>query len=627
MKGLIPLFREVLSVLPREASRFLIIYMIALAALSFLDAGALALLAAATTPVLTGTTLTLPLIGEVSQTGLLVMLGLVCLLVVAKSVLAITLLWGATRRFANYELTIGGRLFESYIHAPWVERLKRNSVELVRMSDSSVAVTISGFLLPGSTLLGEFMTFVSILVVLAIAQPLLAAVAFVYLMLIGLVLFFWVTRKSKQAGQINQKYSVRNVRLIAEMVGALKEVTLRDKADEIAAVVRENRRHTSRSRANMQFLGQVPRYVLESGIIGGVVLVGITGFLQGGGVDGGGIPAAMSAVAIFGLAGFRMAPSIVRFQSIVSQVTSNEPHAEAVVREIRAVEKASEHLAGRAVTPLAEHPVEMRFEKVAFRYAPDSPDAVRDLEFTIPFGSSVAFVGSSGAGKSTIVDLVLGLIEPTRGRITIDGVDLHDLTQSWRARVGYVPQDVALFDSTIAQNVALSWTDNVDRDLVRASLKQAQLLGIVDERPGGIDGMVGERGLALSGGQKQRLGIARAIYAKPLVLVMDEATSALDTATEAAVSKAIRTLQGKVTLITVAHRLSTIRHADRIFFMSEGRVAASGTFDELVASVPEFALQAALAGLAPVGATAASPAARAKAAPRARTQKRGTSGA
>jgi ABC-type multidrug transport system fused ATPase/permease subunit len=160
-----------------------------------------------------------------------------------------------------------------------------------------------------------------------------------------------------------------------------------------------------------------------------------------------------------------------------------------------------------------------------------------------------------------------------------------------------VPQDVALFDASIAQNVALSWTEDLDRELVIESLRQAQLLGIVEAREGGIDAPVGERGLSLSGGQRQRLGIARALYARPLVLVMDEATSALDTATEAAVGKAIRKLHGKITLISVAHRLATIRDADRIYFMSEGRVAASGTFDELVAAVPEFALQAALAGL------------------------------
>jgi ABC-type multidrug transport system fused ATPase/permease subunit len=592
MKALFQLYREVLGVLPAGARRFLIFYMVLLAALSLLDGAALALLAAATAPVLTGKDLTLPIIGTVSDLGLVIMLGLTCALIVLKSVFAVLLIRGATRRTALYEFEIGRRLFESYIHAPWTERLKRNSAELVRLTDSSVATTVSQFLLPGASLLGEFATFVVILAVLAIAQPIMAAVAFLYLVAIGAVLFFWVTGRSRAAGRRNQTHSVRNVRLLTEMVAALKEVSLRNKLDEVAAVVQGNRRVMTRARADIQFYAQVPRYVLESAIIGGVVVVGITGAIADGGVTG-----MLTAVAIFGLAGFRLAPSLVRFQNVVSLVSASQPAAAAVMEEIRAVELSSRHLVDRPSLPLADHPEELRFESVSFRYTDDAPNAVTDLDLRIPMGSRVAFVGSSGAGKSTIVDLVLGLIEPTSGRVTIDGVDLRELSRSWRDRVGYVPQDVTLFDATVAQNVALSWTEEFDRDRVRESLRQAQLLDIVEAREDGIDGPVGERGLALSGGQRQRLGIARALYPRPLVLVLDEATSALDTATEAAVGKAIRALRGKMTLISVAHRLATIRDADRIYFMSEGRIAAAGTFDELVAAVPEFALQATLAGL------------------------------
>ncbi|MBX3193983.1 MAG: ABC transporter ATP-binding protein [Microbacteriaceae bacterium] len=592
MRSLVRLYGEVLGVLPAGARRFLIGYMIGLAALAVLDGVALGLLAAVTSPILSGGTLTLPVLGTVDDTGLLIMLALVCVLIILKSVLAVLMMWGATRRFADYEFEIGRRLFESYIHAPWTERLKRNSAELVRLTDSSVGVTVSGFLLPGAGLLGEFSTFVIVLAVLAIAQPILAGVAFAYLLVIGIFLYYWVTGRSRANGRINQQHSVRNVRLITEMIAALKEVSLRNKLDEIAVVIQKNRRITTRARANIQFFAQIPRYVLESAIIGGVVVVGATGFLTGGGING-----MLTAVAIFGLAGFRLAPSLMRFQNVVSQVSATQPAAEAVMEEIRAVEHASRHLAERSSQPLAEHPRELRFEGVSFRYADDAPEAVRELDLTIPIGSRVAFAGSSGAGKSTIIDLVLGLIEPTTGRVSIDGTDLKDLTKSWRDRVGYVPQEVALFDATIAQNVALSWTDDFDRERVRDALRQAQLLDIVEAREGGIDSAVGERGLALSGGQRQRLGIARALYTQPLVLVMDEATSALDTATEAAVGKAIRKLHGKITLISVAHRLATIRDADQIYFMSEGRVAASGTFEELVAAVPEFAMQAALAGL------------------------------
>lgn len=591
MKKTWTIFRQLLPVLPAGAGRFLVVYSVLLGLLSILDGIALGLLAIVVGPVIANTTLTLPIVGTVEGGGLILLLGVVCLLIVLKGLIAIILLRGATRRFAKYELEIGSRLFDAYIASPWVERLKRNSSDLVRLADGSVGVTVAGFLLPGSTLLGELLSFVTVVAVLGVAQPVVAVIALVYLGLLGLVLFFWVTKLSRQAGRVNLKYSLQSSRLITEMVGALKEITLRNKAEEIAAVVQETRTHSTRARANIQFLSQVPRYMLESGIVGGFVLVGIAGYLMGGTVT------ALTAVALFGLAGFRLAPSIVRFQSIVSQVTANTPQAEAVLKNIYYSERATAELATRPSRELVEHPRELSFRDVGFRYAADQPDVVKNVSISIPFGSSVAFVGSSGAGKSTMIDLILGLIEPTSGQVCIDDIPLTEVTAAWRSRVGYVPQEVALFDATIAQNVALSWAEDIKEERVNAALEQAQLLETIRRRGGGVSGQIGERGLSLSGGQRQRLGIARALYSEPLVLVMDEATSALDTATEAAVSDAIRQLRGSMTIITVAHRLSTIMHSDCIFFMSNGEVADQGTFDELVTRVPEFARQAALAGL------------------------------
>ena len=591
MKAFLALFRDLLSVLPPHARRFIVGYSIAQALLAIFDAVSLGLLAIVISPLVSNSAVSLPLVGQVEGVGLVVIIGVVCLLVLTKGLLSVLLLWYATRQFARFELTMGARLFDTYIASSWVERLKRNSSDLVRLVDGSIAVTISSVLLPGSALLGELFTFVTVVTVLAVAQPLVAVIAFFYLGLIGALLFFWVTKRSRQAGRVNLRYSLKVSRLITEMVGALKEITLRNKAKEVAEVVRENRVHTSRARANIQFLAQIPRYVLETGIIGGFAIVGLAGFLTGG------LTVALTAVALFSLAGFRMAPSIVRFQNIVSQITANTPHAKRVIEEIERSEHTTREHQSRPTKSLAERPDSLELSDVSFKYNEEAKHAVNGVNITIPFGSTVAFVGASGAGKSTIIDLVLGLIEPTEGSISIDSVPLTELTESWRSRVAYVPQDVALFDSSVAQNVALTWGDEIDRERVRAALEQAQILNAVNARPNGIDGMIGERGLTLSGGQRQRLGIARALYANPLVLVMDEATSALDTATEAAVTDAIKRLRGSMTIITVAHRLSTVMHSDQIFFMNSGRVAAQGTFDELVKSVPEFARQAGLAGL------------------------------
>ncbi|WP_245233096.1 ABC transporter ATP-binding protein [Microbacterium sp. dk485] len=598
MKENARLYRQVLGILPRSAKRFLLLYALTMGALAVLDGVALGLLAVIVAPLVSGGTVSLPIFGELTGPAVAWPLGVVCLLIVLKGVLALTLQWFATRRFARYELDLGSRVFDGYIRAPWVERLSRNSSDLVRISDASVSTTISGFVLPGASLVGEIMSFVTILGVLAFAQPLVGIVTLIYLGLIALFLQLQISRRSRQAGRVALRYSLRSSRLITEMIGALKEVTLRGSASDVAAVVRENRSHATRARANSQFLAQVPRYVLDVAIIGGIVLVGVLGYLADSLSGGDGMAGALSAIALFGLSGFRLAPALVRFQSVLQQLNVSAPHARAVLDEI---ERSTRYVASATAAdterfPDTPHAIELR--DVSFRYTPKGTEAVQKVTLEIPFGSQVAFVGASGAGKSTMIDLLLGLVEPTAGTISVDGRPLRSVLHAWRERISFVPQDVSLFDATVAQNVALTWSDDIDRERVRAALERAQVLGLIEARAGGIDGRIGERGLSLSGGQRQRLGIARALYNDPLVLVMDEATSALDTATEAAVGRAIAELRGAVTTITVAHRLSTIRHADRIFFMRDGRVVASGTFEELVATEPDFAVQAALAGLA-----------------------------
>jgi ATP-binding cassette, subfamily B, bacterial PglK len=592
MKDAFRLYREVLSLLPAKGRRFLGIYVVALSALAFLDAFGLGLLAATLGPMVADQPLRLPLIGEIRGEGLLAVLGIACAVIISKSAAQLALLRSASKTFAQYEVALGGRVFESFISAPWLERLKRNSAEVVRLTGVNVPTTISGFLLPAATLPGEILSFISIIAVVAVTKPIIALVTLVYLVGIGVILYAWITPRARRNGRLGNVASRQATRLALEVIGTLKEITLRNKTDQAAKAVRRERARSSKAKANAQFLGQVPRFILDAGVIGGGVLVGFIGSI------GGGLPGALSAIALFGVAGFRLSPSIVRIQSVTAQLAANQSQVESVVDEIRAIEAATQGIRDRPSKPLPRQPKMLRFDHVSFKYGPDAPYAVRDLNLSIPFGSSVAFVGSSGAGKSTIVDLLLGLIEPTEGRVMIDRTDLTEMTKAWRDRVGYVPQDVALFDAPIAQNVALAWDErSVDRDEVRRAHDQAQLLEIIDARPNGIDSDIGERGLALSGGQRQRLAIARALYARPLVLVMDEATSSLDTTTEAAVTEAIRGLKGEVTLIMVAHRLSTVVHVDRLFFMSGGGVVASGSFAELVEQVPEFARQAALAGL------------------------------
>lgn len=591
LRSLLVALRELLPLLPRRAHRFLLLFSTASASLALLDIGALGLLALTITPLAQGNDVRLPLVGEVAGTQVWVLIGVICALIALKGFLAVVLQWLATRRFARYELAIGDELFDAYIRAPWTERLKRNSAELVRLADVGIANTTAGVLLPAATLPTEVATFLSVLVVLVIAEPVTAAITVVYLGLVGAFLYLWVSKKALVAGRVNRDYSFRAATLITEMVGALKEISLRNKADEVARIVRQNREHSTRARANLQFLNAVPKFIVESAIVGGFVLVGGTAYLMGG------TAGAFSAIAIFGVAAFRMVPSVTRFQGIMTQTAANLPNAQAVIADARAARAYRENAERIGTEPLESAPRILELTGVGFTYPGAATPAVHDVDLTIPMGSSVGLVGSSGAGKSTLVDIMLGLLSPSSGTITVDGKPLERVLADWRSRVGYVPQEVALFDGTIAQNVALAWSDDYDEDRVRTALARAQLLETVENRPGGLNARVGERGLALSGGQRQRLGIARALYVEPLVLVMDEATSALDTTTEDAVATAIRELHGEVTVISVAHRLSTIRHSDQIVFLKDGTVAGRGSFDELVTAVPDFAVQAALAGL------------------------------
>jgi ATP-binding cassette, subfamily B, bacterial PglK len=593
MKRVWPVLRRLLPLLPVGAQRYFVGYMVATTAVTALDVISISLLAIVIGPAITGGTIRLPLIGEVGS-DLAPLLALVaCILIITKSVLSVTLHWFATRRFAKYELAIGDRMFRAYINSSWEQRSKRSVAEITRIADGGIANTMAGFLLPLMRVPSSIFTFVLVLVVLLVVDPVISVIALVYLSLVALLVHLFVTKRALEAAQVNLQFSYRVAILMTEMMEALKELSLRNRLSEVAELVSANRHRSVRARANGSILGIIPGFAFEAALIGGVILVGGFAFWQGG------VTQALTSVALFATAGFRLIPAINGIQGGIVQAVASIPSASDVVGDLIAAERDMETSTTPADTAvLAERPRELRIEDVRFRYPSSDEDVIRGLSLSVPLGSSVGIVGPSGAGKSTLIDLLLGLSVPSGGRILIDDTPLTAVLRQWRGRVGYVPQKVALFDGTIAQNVALTWNDDVDRDRVMHALERAQLGSLIATRANGMDARIGERGVSLSGGQQQRLGIARALYTDPLVLVLDEATSSLDTKTEDEVTKSIRALQGDVTLISVAHRLSTIKDYDRICYVDDGRILAQGTFTEVAAQLPSFAEQVLLAGLA-----------------------------
>ncbi|QIM15881.1 ABC transporter ATP-binding protein [Leucobacter insecticola] len=593
MKAIWETLRALLPLLPAGARRYFFGYIIATSSITALDAIAMALLAVIIGPAMTGGTLRVPIIGEIDMAFAPLMALVALLSIILKSLLSVVLHWFATRRFAKFEQEIGDRLFAAYINSSWEERSKRTVAEITRIADAGIANTMAGFILPIARVPSAFFTFVLVLAVLVLSNPLVSLIALVYLSLVALLVHRVVTRRALEAGEVNLMFSYRVANLMTEMLDALKELSLRNRLGEVANLVSTNRARAVRARANGSFLGILPGFAYETALIGGVILIGVASFAQGG------MQAALASIALFTATGFRLIPALTGMQGGLVQGSASIPAARDVIGDLTATESAMKSSAPPMDTAvLAESPRRLSLDQVKFRYPNATADVIRGMSLDIPLGSSVGIVGPSGAGKSTLIDIILGLSQPSNGTITLDGEPLSSVLQQWRGRVGYVPQRVALFDGTIAQNVALTWGDDIDRDRVMNALERAQLGALVAERAGGIDERIGERGVSLSGGQQQRLGIARALYTDPLVLVLDEATSSLDTKTEDEVTKSIRSLQGEVTLISVAHRLSTIKDYDQVCYLDDGVIAAHGTFAQLARQHPAFAEQVALAGLA-----------------------------
>jgi ABC-type multidrug transport system fused ATPase/permease subunit len=412
---------------------------------------------------------------------------------------------------------------------------------------------------------------------------------------ISLFLYKYSSERARNLGEAGAKLEISANELISEVLINYREAIVRNTRSSYANEFRQNRMKSANYAAEAAFIPNISKYVLESSVVLGAILLSAIQFILQDARH------AVAILAIFLAAGTRLAPAILRIQQGLILIKGASGPASRTLDLADDVSKSK-------VTPLSDPKKalgshegfigDISFSDVTFSYPGTRRPALSTASLSIKSGDFVAFVGPSGAGKTTLVDLLLGVLSPSHGEILISGFSPGDAIENFPGAIAYVPQDVAIAIGTVRENICLGFPVSFASELiVEKSLALANLDAFISGLPNGVDTEVGERGAKLSGGQRQRLGIARALFTSPKMLVLDEATSSLDSETEAAIGDAIQSLRGGTTILMIAHRLASVRSADLVVYIDEGKILAQGKFETVRGLVPDFDRQAKLLGL------------------------------
>ena len=495
-----------------------------------------------------------------------------------------------SRRGALISSTLVSRLLSQSM----LKVQNRSTQETVYSVTAGVTSITLGVLGTSMTLIADGSLLIIMLIGLFIVDPVIAVTTLVFFGVLGLILYRVMNVKAHELGYLVSELNVASNEKIIEVLESYRESVVRNRRDYYSKEIGALRLKLADVLAELQFMPSVSKYVIESGmVVGALIIAGIQFGLKDA-------ANAVATLSVFMAAGTRIAPASLRFQqslvSIKSSLGSAMPTLEMIERlsSIPAIDTSSTVFE----TSHTGFNGKVKIEDISFTYPAKSLKALNGISLTIDSGQSLAIVGPSGAGKTTLIDVLLGVLPPDHGQIFVSDKLPLDAISEWPGAMAYVPQDVLIARGSIRKNVALGFPIEVASDeLVWRAIRDAQLEDFVKSLPEGLDSEVGQRGTRISGGQRQRLGIARAMFTRPKLLVLDEATSSLDGQTEADISAAIQGLHGSVTIVMIAHRLSTVLHADQVIYMSEGKILSQGTFSEVRAAVPDFDRQAELMGL------------------------------
>lgn len=516
------------------------------------------------------------------QQLLLIVSGFVAGSFVAKAVVQLSFKWWLSGHTSRLEAEASTELFRRYVDSEYSEHRGRKMSDMHRNIGHAVSQAFGGVLLGLITLLTDGLTIMLILVVLFLVSPWTTA---------GVVVFFGVTmfvtqsllkRRQQQIGEEIAEYEAFAWNAVLPGINGFRESRVTRTSAEFVSRFFVSRSNQAQARRRMALISDIPRYVLEIIFVIGVGVMSVLLFTT---QDQG---QALSILGVFVAAATRLLPTLNRFAGTLGAIRMSNAGLQIVAAEVNELDSAgSVEFADEQALDRKQN---LEISDVWFKFDDSDEYVLKGVSVEIPAGATVAFVGSSGAGKSTLLDVILGLFQPTMGTVTYGKNSIHRVLGSWYERVSIVSQDIFILDDSLAANVAYGQPESaIDMSKVKEVVSLARLDEAVAQLPQGLQTRLGERGVRLSGGQRQRVGIARALYRDPDVLVLDEATSALDNITEFEISETMKSLAGERTIILVAHRLSTVKNADKIFFMKDGRIAGEGTYEGLQRSNSDFA--------------------------------------
>jgi ATP-binding cassette subfamily C protein len=508
-----------------------------------------------------------------------------------KNIYLITYKYFQARFIYNRYRSISTRLFKIYMNVPFSFHLNRNSASLIRNVSTESKMIATNVMLPILQIATEFIMALSIIILLLSVQPI---ITIFILIALGMVSYFFLkgTKKTmKKHGQkaLNEREKI--IKTVNEGIGGFKEVTLNNRKPWFITRFEDSMLNLSKAEIFQQTTKQSVSPIIETIAIAGMLLIAFILLKQGHS-----LAMLSSILALFALSIRRLLPAVNNIVAQYSSLRYNAYSVDPIYQDLVDLEKY-ENMNDKAEdkeknkeeykkTTLKEG---IEVKNLNFKYQKEQDLILKDINLNIKQGQAIALVGSTGSGKTTLADLILGLLKPSSGKIEVDGKDIYTDISAWQENIGYIPQFIYLSDDSIKNNIAFGLEeDEIDNNKLQKAIKASQLTEFISQLPEKENTKIGERGIRLSGGQRQRIGIARALYDNPEILVMDEATSSLDNITEKYIVQAIEQLKRDRTIIIIAHRLSTVKNCDQLYILKQGEIIEQGTYDELILKNKEF---------------------------------------